>query len=117
MATTAEEVRESLESFAASCNENERLKAMIKDWNRVMHIQATDTKTDLTLTTQGGDVSVAPSAPPKADMVIQSTAELLTQVFYGELSPNEPYNDGTLRIQGREDDIVRLDFVIAMLWE
>ncbi len=57
MATTAEEVRESLESFATSCNENERLKAMIKDWNRVMHIRATDLKSDadLTLTTKNGD--------------------------------------------------------------
>ena len=115
MATTAEEVRGSIESFATSCNENERLKAMIKDWNRVMHIRATDLNTDATLTTSAGTAPAAPTAP--ADMVIQSTGDILTQVFYGELSPNEPYNDGTLRIQGREDDIVRLDFVIAMLWD
>ena len=46
-----------------------------------------------------------------------STTDILSQIFYGELSPNEPYNAGTLRIVGAEDDIVRLDFVIAMLWE
>lgn len=114
---TAEELRESLESFATSCNENARLKAMIRDWNRVLHIEATDVKANLTLTTANGDVSVTPSAPPSANLTIRSTAEILTSVFYGELSPNEPYNDGTLRIQGPEDDIVRLDFVIAMLWE
>ena len=50
-------------------------------------------------------------------MTIRSTSEILTQIFYGEVSPNEPYNQGTLRIQGSEEDIVRLDFVIAMLWE
>lgn len=115
--TSAEELQDSLASFAQSCNENKRLTAMIQDWNRVLHVQATDIGRDHTLITQGGEVSASAGAPPAADLTIQSTAELLTQVFYGELSPNEPYNEGTLRINGSEGDIVRLDFVIAMLWE
>jgi putative sterol carrier protein len=114
---SSDELRDSLESFAKSCNENERLMAMIKDWNRVMHIHATDIGADHTLTTQSGSVHTSDTAPANADLAIHSTSAILTQVFYGELSPNEPYNDGTLRIQGPEDDIVRLDFVIAMLWE
>jgi|SRR5579883_2548113 len=113
----AEDLRDSLETFAESCNENERLMAMIKDWNRVLHIQATDTGQDDTLVTGNGRVTYQSGAPEQADLTIRSTAEILTQVFYGELSPNEPYNEGTLRIQGPEDDIVRLDFIIAMLWE
>ncbi len=51
---TAEELQDSLESFAASCNENARLMAMIKDWNRIMHIHATDLAADATLVTQRG---------------------------------------------------------------
>lgn len=114
---TAEELKDSLESFAQSCNENERLMAMIKDWNRVLHIHATDLGDDQTLVTRDGTVTLTAGAPSAADLTIRSTAEILTAVFYGEVSPNEPYNAGTLRIQGPEDDIVRLDFVIAMLWE
>lgn len=113
----AEELTDSLNSFAESCNENTRLMAMIKDWNRVMHIQATDLGTDAGLVTENGAVTALPAAPASPNLVLQSTAEILTQIFYGELSPNEPYNAGTLRIQGPEEDIVRLDFVIAMLWE
>ena len=116
MATT-EELHDSLSSFAQSCNENSRLMAMIKDWNRVMHIRASDLSADAGLVTQGGAVSALPDAPPSPDLVLEATGEILTQIFYGELSPNDPYNAGTLRIQGPEDDIVRLDFVIAMLWE
>ena len=115
--TPAEELKDSLESFAQSCNQNERLMAMITDWNRTLHIHATDISEAHTLVTQAGGVSCRPGAPAEADLTIQSTAEILAQVFYGELSPNEPYNEGALRIQGPEDDIVRLDFVIAMLWE
>lgn len=113
---TAEELQDSLESFAQSCNENSSLMGMIKDWNRTMHIQATDLGADATLVTRDGVVTTANGAPASADLALQSTAEILTQIFYGELSPNDPYNDGTLRIQGPESDIVRLDFVIAMLW-
>jgi len=116
MAST-DELRDSLESFAQTCNENERLMAMIKDWNRVLHVHSTDYGEDHTLTTNNGSVSTLPSAPPVADLAIHSTSEILSQIFYGELSPNDPYNEGTLRLEGSEDDIVRLDFVIAMLWE
>ena|SRR5579862_7662226 len=114
---TAEEVQDSLESFAESCNANARLKVMNRDWNRVIHIHATDLNRDYTLVTQDGTVSAQEGKPATADMVIQSTADLLTQVFYGEVSPNEPYNAGTLRVQGSEKDVLHLDFITAMLWE
>jgi putative sterol carrier protein len=114
---TAEEITQSLESFAQSCRENVRLSSMIKDWNRTMHIEAADLGSDNTLVTAHGVVSTSSGAPDSPDMTIVADSEILTQIFYGELSPNEPYNDGTLRIKGAEEDIVRLDFLIAMIWE
>jgi putative sterol carrier protein len=113
----ADELKDSLESFASSCNENERLMSMIKDWNRVLHIHASDSGANHTLTTSNGTVTTVPTAPTSADLVVSSSADTLAKIFYGELSPNEPYNDGSLQLRGPEDDIVRLDFVIAMLWE
>ncbi len=115
--TPAEEFQDSLESFARSCNANASLMGMIKDWNRTMHIRATDIGADATLVTRDGVMTTAAGAPASADLALQSTAEILAQVFYGEVSPNDPYNEGTLRIQGPEGDIVRLDFVTAMLWD
>lgn len=114
---SVEEVRDSLESFAQSCNENDRLRAMNKDWNRTIQIQASDLGRDFTMVTDAGTVQVKDGRPAAADMVILSTAEILTQVFYGEVSPNEPYNAGTLRVQGKESDVLHLDFITAMLWE
>jgi putative sterol carrier protein len=114
---TASEVNDSLESFSQSCKENEKLTSMIRDWNRTIHIQATDIGSSHTLITASGDVIAEPGAPSLPDLTIQAASDTLTEIFYGELSPNEPYNDGSLRIIGAEDDIVRLDFVIAMLWE
>jgi len=113
---TIEEVRDSLTSFADSCNENAQLKEMNKDWNRTIEVHATDLAADFTIVTNVGDVRVSDGKPSTADMVIQADSEVLTQVFYGEVSPNEPYNEGTLRVNAPEQDILRLDFITAMLW-
>lgn len=114
---TPEELQDSLQSFAQTCNDNARLSSMIRDWNRTLSVHATDLGDTYTLLTDGGEVSISAGAPAAADLALQSTSDILTQIFYGELSPNEPYNDGMLRLLGAEADIVRLDFVIAMLWE
>ncbi len=84
--TAAEELQDSLRSFAASCNENARLMAMIADWNRTLHVRATDLGTDAALITQDGTVTLEDGAPPAADLVLQSTrrnsdADLLRRAF------------------------------------
>jgi putative sterol carrier protein len=114
---SVEEVKESLESFAADCNANARLKVMNRDWNRIIAIHASDLKRDFTVITNMGSVSVQDGKPAKADMAILAHSEILTQIFYGEVSPNVPYNEGTLRVQGTEQDVLHLDFITAMLWE
>ena len=114
---TDEELQDSIQSFARSCTENERLKAINRGWNRIIHIHATDLNQHYTLTTQAGEVTCQSGAVGTADMAIIAIAEILTAVFYGEVSPNEPYNEGTLRVQGSEDDVLHLDFITAMLWE
>ena len=113
---TIEEVRDSLTSFADSCKENAQLRDMNKDWNRTIEVHANDLDADFTIVTNTGDVDVSDGKPSAADMVIQADSEILTQVFYGEVSPNEPYNEGTLRVLAPEQDILRLDFITAMLW-
>lgn len=114
---SVDEVRDSLTSFANSCNENERLRVMNKDWNRTIEVTAVDHAASFTIVTANGDVTVVDGQPPAADMVVAADSEILTQVFYGEVSPNEPYNAGTLRVNGVEQDVLHLDFITAMLWE
>jgi hypothetical protein len=45
-----------------------------------------------------------------------SDSETLADIFYGDITPTGPYNNGTLRIIGSEDDIIRLDFISLMIW-
>ena len=110
------EIRESLRVFEESYNSNERLKIMNKDWERVVAIKATDIQSEHTLIVREGVVSLGDGLSGAADLTVISDSETLADIFYGDITPTEPYNNGTLRIIGQEDDILRLDFISLMIW-
>lgn len=110
------EITESLQVFKDSYNSNERLKIMNRDWNRVVVVQATDIVSLHTLTVRDGVVSMKEGAAENPDLTVISDSETLADIFYGDVTPTEPYNNGILRIIGQEDDIIRLDFISLMIW-
>lgn len=105
-----------VEQFAESCNNNQQLTRMNSGWNRVIRVVASDTGETYTVTTRDGQVTAAPGRAGQADMEVEATADLLEEIFTGELSPTEPYADGTLIVRGSEQDVLHLDFITAMLW-
>ncbi|OPX90156.1 sterol carrier protein [Pelotomaculum sp. PtaB.Bin117] len=115
MATHAE-ITESLKVFKDNYNSNERLKIMNRDWDRVVVIKAADIESLHTLIVLDGVVSLKEGAAENPDLTVISDSETLADIFYGDITPTEPYNNGTLRIMGHEDDIIRLDFISLMIW-
>ncbi|HPZ44060.1 MAG TPA: alkyl sulfatase C-terminal domain-containing protein [Bacillota bacterium] len=113
---THEEITESLRVFTEKYNKNERLKIMNRDWNRVVVVQATDVDSQHTLTLVDGVVSLKEGKASNPDLTVISDSETLADIFYGDITPTGPYNNGTLRIIGSEDDIIRLDFISLMIW-
>lgn len=114
---TAQELWESLENFAQLFNDNGPLKQMIKGWDRVALVSPTDLSGQYTVKVEKGYCTVTKSGASAYDLEISATAELLTSMFFGEVAPTQPYMDGTLICRGSEDDLMKLDFVTAMIWE
>lgn len=110
------EITESLKAFTDSYNKNDRLKLMNRDWNRVVLIKANDVESLHTLTVKDGIVSMREGGSGQPDLTVISDSETLADMFYGDITPTEPYNNGTLTIMGSEDDIIRLDFISLMIW-
>ncbi len=80
-------------------------------------IKAGDIDSQHTLTLQNGELSLAQGAPEQnPDLVVTSDSATLADLFNGKITPTEPFANGTLSIQGAEDDIVRLDFIALMIW-
>ena len=113
---THEEIKESLQEFTNSFNNNDRLKSMNKDWDRVVLIKATDVESVHTWTLKKGVLKLQEGETADPDLTVISDSETLADIFYGDVTPIEPYNNGTLRIIGTEDDITRLDFICLMIW-
>ncbi|KUK81543.1 MAG: Putative sterol carrier protein [Pelotomaculum thermopropionicum] len=113
---THEEITESLQVFTDNYNKNERLKIMNRDWDRVVVVKATDVESLHTMILKNGVVSLKEGAADNPDLTVISDSETLADIFYGDITPTEPYNNGTLRIMGSEDDIIRLDFISLLIW-
>ncbi|MEW5897961.1 MAG: SCP2 sterol-binding domain-containing protein [Bacillota bacterium] len=110
------EIKESLQAFLENYNRNERLKIMNKDWNRVILVRANDIPSEHTLVLSGGNLSVYEGARENPDLTVIADSETLADLFYGDITPTEPYLNGSLKVLGAEDDIVRLDFISLMIW-
>lgn len=104
-----------LETFARRINEDQRLRKMVADWERTIALEASDGGGG-GLRVSGGEVAVMTDLPSAPDILLRSSAKVLEDVFRGALSPTEPYVDGTLTVQGSQEDVLRLDFLSLMIW-
>lgn len=113
---THQELTESLATFRDSCNANERLRAMLADWDRIILVQATDIPSAHTLIARKGEIFLQEGAPDNPDMKVMADSEILADLFYGDITPTEPYMNGTLQVVGSEEDVLRLDFISLLVW-
>ncbi|MGB9904353.1 MAG: SCP2 sterol-binding domain-containing protein [Desulfotomaculales bacterium] len=111
-----QEIKDSLRAFLESFNKNERVKMMNRDWNRVILIRANDLDSEHTFVLSDGNLSLHEGVRGEPDLTVIADSETLADLFYGDITPTEPYLNGTLKVVGSEDDIVRLDFISLMIW-
>lgn len=117
MATKAE-LREALDDYIVRANASERVKKTLKSWNCVMHLQATDVpESAFTMTVRNGElVSVVEGIQGQADLIIRGSSEDLTNIFWGDENPASNYMQGAIKVQGSQDDVMRLDTMAMFIF-
>lgn len=116
MATTAE-IRAGLDDYRQRCNDNPRLRKMLRAWSRLVHFTATDTDAAFTVTIDKGEITdVADGAHGTPDLVIAATSEDLTDMFWGDLNPAAKYLTGEIAVRGSAEDVMRVDAMAALIW-
>ncbi|MGQ9557106.1 MAG: SCP2 sterol-binding domain-containing protein [Desulfurispora sp.] len=116
MMATHREITESLRAFTDGYNANQRLIMMNRDWDRIILVKADDLDSEHTLTLRNGELTMREGGVDHPDLTVMADSEILADMFYGDITPTEPYMNGSLRIIGSEDDIVRLDFISMLIW-
>lgn len=107
---TRDEIAEAYADWREHCNANPRLRRMLRGWDRVVHLSASDTGDAFTVTvtdTMIGELVDGAQGP--ADLVVTATSEDFADLFWGDLNPSEKYMSGEIVLRGAPDDVMRLD--------
>ena len=89
---------------------------MNRDWDRTVLVLANDIESAHTLVLKDGELALQQGRQGEPDLTVISDSDTLTAMFFGDITPTEPYLNGTLKIIGSEDDITRLDFITLLIW-
>lgn len=116
MATTAE-IREALADYQQRCNDNARLRKMLRKWSRVIEFRSLDSDTVFTVTIVAGEItSVVEGVTGTADVTISATSEDMADMFWGDLNPAQKYLSGDIKVVGSQEDVLRVDAMAAVIW-
>jgi hypothetical protein len=113
---SAEEMAAVLEEFARNFNRIPELPKMTQGWDRTIVIRATDAGWVAALRVEGGRARPLPSGGAPAEIALEGPSQILASIFRGELSPTEPYLDGTLLVRSSEEDMLKLDVFTLFVW-
>jgi len=105
-----DEIAEAYADWRARCNENDRLRRMLRGWDRVIQLVATDTGARFTVIVHHQVLAeLADGTDEVADLVVTATSEDFADLFWGDLNPSEKYMSGEITLAGSQDDVMRLD--------
>ena len=110
-----------LRNFQHLFNENPRVKKLVKNWERIILLDATDTGSKYSLVVKADEmteVRKAAQSEEEADDVVQLQAEesVLQQIFSGKYNPATALLDGALAVFSEERDKVKLEALAMVIW-
>jgi putative sterol carrier protein len=110
---------ECLHHFQSTFNDNSRVKKLIKNWERSIIVEATDTNATLTMVISDLIMTdVKEGAHPDEDNPIhlQAAQDVLIRVFSGDYNPAHALIDGELAVFSSEKDKVKLEAITMVIW-
>ena len=114
--TDARAMAEVLTRFADQFNRMPEMPRMTAGWDRAIAVRAADSGWACGVRVAAGRMEVLPEAPGAPQIVLEGPGDVLAGIFRGEVSPTEPYLDGTLRVQSTEEDLLKLDVFTLLVW-
>jgi len=107
-----------LQAFARSVNSDARLAGLLKGWEPLLTVEATDSGAQFAFQVSRGQMHPIDGADAKQEnpVLIRSDSETLMRVFGGELNPAQAYLEGSLEVFGSDRDQTKLDAISLVLW-
>lgn len=109
---------QSLQEFGERFNGNERIRRLIKGWNRSVMLEATDSRAHFSLIINDLALTEVRTGLVHGDPPIHLQAEedVLRRIFTGEYNPAAALMDGALAVYSHERDKVKLEAIAMVIW-
>ena len=113
---TREELREALDEYVANAGKNERVQRSLKNWTCIIYIEATDVEAAFTMMISGGKATISDGSQASPDMIVRGNSEDLANIFWGDENPASNYMHGAIKVQGSQDNVMRLDAMALLIY-
>lgn len=108
----AAEIVEAYADWRQRSNGNERLRKMVRGWDRVIHFTASDTGNGFTMAVKDQQLSeLTTGHAGLPDVIVTGNSEDLCDMFWGDLNPSEKYMSGEITLAGSQQDVMRIDAI------
>jgi putative sterol carrier protein len=119
-ATQFTDLKECLEDFQQRFNTNERVKKLVKNWDRQVLVDATDTGAVYTMHIEDRQLQRIDEGRAEGDdeylVHLQASNETLMEIFSGNYNPSTALLDGMLSVFSNERDKVKLEACAMVIW-
>jgi hypothetical protein len=110
-----------LQDFKERFNTNPRAQKLVKDWNRIVLLDSTDTGSKFGLVLKDQvmvEVRSMPDVDEEADGLVHLQAEedVLAEIFSGRYNPATALVDGALAVYSADRDKVKLEALAMVIW-
>ena len=119
-ATQFTDLKECLDDFQQRFNTNERVRKLVKNWDRQVMVEATDTGAVYTMHIEDEELRRIEEGRAEGDdeylVHLQASNETLMEIFSGNYNPSTALLDGMLSVFSNERDKVKLEACAMVIW-
>jgi len=113
---TAADLPDFLTVFCEMCNESEDVQSEVKAWNAKLQLDITDGD-KFWLTIADGNFTCGPGEIEAPDTTLRTSGDVAARVFTGEKDATAAYMEGTLKIDGKLNEALKLRGIIGTVLE
>ena len=119
-ATQFTDLKECLDDFQQRFNTNERVRKLVKNWDRQVMVEATDTGAVYTMTIEDAELRRIDEGRADGDdeylVHLQASNETLMEIFSGSYNPSTALLDGMVSVFSNDRDKVKLEACALVIW-
>jgi putative sterol carrier protein len=113
---TQEELREALDDYVLQAQKSQRVTRSLRNWNCNVYFEATDIQADFTMAIKDSKTTIYDGQHEQPDLIVRGSSEDLANIFWCDANPASNYMQGAIKIQGSQDNVMRLDAMALLVY-